>query len=432
MKADIEKKPEQYTIVELQMENLQRIKAVRIRPDGALVAVTGKNGAGKSSIFDAIEAAIEGARVIKSEPIRRGADEGVVRLDLGEISVERTFAKRDDGSLKTEVRVMRADGSPISRPQEVLNSFFGKLSFDPLAFDRLDAKGKFEALRPLVAGVDFEAIARADKKDRDQRLIVGRDYERVKAHAGSIAVGDDVPEAPIDTEALRATIASARNYNADIDARRVRREGAEQAIEERLDKAEKLRAEAAELEAAAEALQKKLGEAPALPAKQDIDELERELERAMLKNSLVDKRAEKTKAELEAKALGKSYDDLTKQIESRIAAKQTAIAKAKLPAGVSFTEDDTILLGGVPFEQASTAERIRAAVELAMAMNPKLKVICIREGSLLDKASLAMIAKIAEERGYQVWLEVVRDDDMVGFVIEDGELAAVNGRRVHA
>jgi len=434
MKDDVKKTdPDHYTIVELQAQNLQRIKAVRIKPDGTLVQITGRNDQGKSSIFDAIEMALEGGRAISAEPIRRGTDEGSVRLDLGELVVERTFSRREDGSAKSEVKITKADGSRLGRPQEVLDTFFGKLTFDPLAFDRLDNKGKLEQLKALVPGVDFEAIARADKADRLSRTDVGREYDRWKAHAASIVVADNVSDKPIDTEALRTTIEAARKYNAEIDTWSSRRQGAEEAIENKLDRAEKLRAEASELEEEAAALQAKLDKAEPLPAKQDVAELERELEAAAMSNAQVEKRVAKTTASTKAKEYGVEYDRLTKQIESRLAAKAQAIARAKLPvAGVGFAEDDTITLDGFPFEQASTANRIKAAVELAMALNPKLRVICIREGSLLDKGMLTLIGKLAAERGYSVWLECVRDDRAVGFVIDDGELVAVNGKPVHA
>ena len=47
-------------IVKLRAENIKRIVAVEIEPDGALVQITGRNGAGKSSVLDAIWWALAG------------------------------------------------------------------------------------------------------------------------------------------------------------------------------------------------------------------------------------------------------------------------------------------------------------------------------------------------------------------------------------
>ena len=61
-----------------------------------------------------------------------------------------------------------------------------------------------------------------------------------------------------------------------------------------------------------------------------------------------------------------------------------------------------------------------------MAANPKLKVIRIANGSLLDKKNLAIIRELAIEKDYQVWIEMVDDTGDVGIYVEDGEIAAVN------
>ncbi len=56
-------------IISLQAENIKRLTAVEIKPDGALVQITGRNGAGKSSVLDAIWWALSSARHIQSGPV---------------------------------------------------------------------------------------------------------------------------------------------------------------------------------------------------------------------------------------------------------------------------------------------------------------------------------------------------------------------------
>lgn len=82
-------------IISLQAENVKRLTAVTITPDGNLVQITGKNGQGKTSVLDAIWWALEGAANIQAEPIRKGAEEARIRLDLGEYVVTRTFTRKD-------------------------------------------------------------------------------------------------------------------------------------------------------------------------------------------------------------------------------------------------------------------------------------------------------------------------------------------------
>ncbi len=82
------------------------------------------------------------------------------------------------------------------------------------------------------------------------------------------------------------------------------------------------------------------------------------------------------------------------------------------------------MLNGVPLTQASDAEQLRASLAIAMALNPKLRVIRVRDGSLLDSNAMKIIAEMAETKDFQVWIERVDDSGKVGFVLEDGHVVA--------
>ena len=55
-------------------------------------------------------------------------------------------------------------------------------------------------------------------------------------------------------------------------------------------------------------------------------------------------------------------------------------------------------------------------------MNPKLKILLIRDGSLLDEDNLKMVAEMAEEEGGQLWLERVGEGKECQVIIEDGRI----------
>lgn len=60
-----------------------------------------------------------------------------------------------------------------------------------------------------------------------------------------------------------------------------------------------------------------------------------------------------------------------------------------------------------------------------MAMIPELRVLLIRDGSLMDDDSMAVVAAMAEQRGFQVFIEKVCDDaDACTVLIEDGMVIA--------
>ena len=87
-------------IVRLEAENVKRLVAVEIAPDGSLVVIGGKNGAGKSSTLDSIAMALGGKDLVPEKPLRDGAEKGHVEVDLGDLIVRRTFTAAGGGSLE--------------------------------------------------------------------------------------------------------------------------------------------------------------------------------------------------------------------------------------------------------------------------------------------------------------------------------------------
>src|SRR3990172_1148857 len=112
----IQDKGEEMKILKLTAENIKRLIAVEITPDGNLVQITGKNGNGKTSVLDAIWWALAGKKPIQSKPIRNGAHSAMITLVLGdpssedqkkrrELTITRTFTLEDDGDYTTSLRV---------------------------------------------------------------------------------------------------------------------------------------------------------------------------------------------------------------------------------------------------------------------------------------------------------------------------------------
>lgn len=427
-------------IVALTAENVKKLRAVEIKPSGTLVAITGKNGQGKTSVLDAIWWALAGTTHIQAAPIRKGESKARIRLDLGEIVVERRFT--DKGSTLT---VESAEGARYPSPQKMLDALLGALTFDPLAFVGQEPKKQFETLRGIVKlEVDFDELDGLNRSDFDKRTDVNRQAKALRAQAEGIAVAANLPAEPIDTQALMDEMAGAAKVNAEIETRKGRRDSAASEIAEKRrvaaekrERARRLREEAdvcdqsaAVYEGDADTLQKKLDDAEPLPEPVNVDAVRAKLADAQAKNAEIAKRERRAELAKQAEALEAQSKDLTDKMAAREQAKAEAIAKAKMPVdGLGFGEG-IVTFGGVPFEQASTAEQIRVSLAIAMAANPKLKVIRIKEGSMLDADNLALVAKMAEENGYQVWMERVDSSGKVGIFIEDGAVTAIDGTPV--
>lgn len=400
-------------IVSLTAENVKRLKAVEITPDGNVVTITGRNAQGKTSVLDAIWLALGGGPAQKgtSKPIRDGEDHASVTLDLGDVVVARTW-KGD----KTALTVTAADGAKYSSPQGVLDALVGRLSFDPLEFTRLSARDQKAALLDLVdLGVDLDALDADRKRFFDERTEVGRQGKAI----GDVVVDESLPTEPVSATAIIAKIRVAEDHNREVaDRKRAHAEadalGSDLAqqiadLTKRLGRADESRI------AAAEWLERN--------AEQVTSSLEADLAAVEQTNDAIRANSEARVQSERKAALRAAYDALTAKVASIDQAKADALAGATFPIeGLAFDESG-VTYQGVPFSQASSAEQIRVSLAMAMSLNPKLRVIRILDGSLLDADNLALIAEAAVAADYQVWIERVSDPSETAIVIEDGEVA---------
>lgn len=393
-------------IVKLTSENIKRLKAVEITPDGTLQVISGKNGQGKSSVLDSIWPALGGGAAKKGtvRPIRDGADNARVELDLGDLIVTRTWSSNDRSTLK----VTSKDGAQYKSPQAMLDSLIGRLSFDPLAFTQLSGKEQREQLISLVdLSVDVDELDRERARLFDERTQVGREGKAL----GDVSVDPTLPEVETSAVELIREIDDAQQLVRVNHAWRAKRAD----LADEVAKLTRLLAEAQSALAEAESVE--------LEPEPDINAMRARLASLEEENARI--RANNAARETEAKkmALRERYKALTDAISIVDEKKAEALAKAVFPVdGLGF-DADGVTYQGVPFSQASAAEQIRVSLAMAMAMNPKLRVIRIMDGSLLDSDNMQLIAQMAADNDFQVWVERVADGDGAGVVIEDGEVA---------
>ncbi|MFW0772491.1 AAA family ATPase [Paenarthrobacter nitroguajacolicus] len=401
-------------IISLQTTNYKRLKAVRIQPDqnGNLVVIGGNNGQGKSSILDSITAALGGVNAKTTpKPIRDGEERAEIILETEDLIVVRRFAA--GGSTLT---VKSPDGAVYPKGQAKLDDLLGKLSLDPLAFTQLSDKEQLATLLDLVE-LPFspEKLAAERKKLFDARADVGRQGKAI----GDVTVDDSLP-----TEETSASeiIAKIRQLEANARARAEWASGirlAEDKVSAIREQIKELTAELAHWEST---LKTRLDGQEDLPPAHDTAPLEAQLASVEDNNAAI--RANNAALSKVAKQaeLRAEYNSLSDKIQALDQKKADGLAKAKFPIDDLGFDESGVTYQGVPFKQASSAEQLRVSLAMAIALNPKLRVIRIADGSLLDKDNLALVESIAREHDFQVWIEVVGDGDGRGIIIEDGEV----------
>jgi DNA repair exonuclease SbcCD ATPase subunit len=410
-------------IIELRVKNFCKLSAVSIRPDGTVNVISGANDQGKSSLLLAIWTLfkIKGA---PAEMIREGEEQCRLEADTGEYKIVRTFTRKNGTEVTHDLKVKRADGSSVTKPQSVLNLLApSDLAFDPLEFTRWPEKQQYETLQKFVKGFDF-----ADNKTRRDMAFAKRtDVNRLAKEWRASAARVTLPEGPeppaLDVSAKIAEVSAAERGNTAIEAERRRRSADRAKATEMTDRAESLRAEADALDAkAAEALAT-LAALPPLGTPQDISALLAEIAAAEKTTATRALFAERRKAEEKAEEQERQSASLTAAINALDEAKKEAIAAAKMPVdGLGFDDEkECVTLNGVPFAQAGMAVKIRTAAAINMALNPELKIMTIDQGEALDSASLAALDAMCGDT-WQLFITKVDESGQGDFVIVDGHL----------
>lgn len=414
-------------IIQLTSENVKRIAVVQIKPDGNVIVVGGKNGQGKSSVLDSIQWALGGEPDAKM-PVRRGEEKAKIVADLGDLVVTRTITPSGGGTLV----VRNADGVRQDSPQTILDKLVGKLTFDPLAFSRQKPKEQAETLRGLV-GLDFTQQDKEREKVFATRTGVNREAAALKARMDAMPKHEGVPAEEQSAGEIMAQQARAVATNANNQAQRNAADAAKRELESFVDAIAELRRQAEELakritagekiieqrKASAEAL----SEAVSKLEDVDVSGYHEKLTKLEADNQKFRANKARNAVVEQYKAKVKEAEDLTANLEKLDAEKRAKINSTKYPIeGLAFDTAGGVVLDGIPFEQSSSAEQLRVSVAIGLALNPKLRILLIRDGSLLDQDSLKLVAEMAAKAEAQVWLERVGQDASTSVVIEDGRI----------
>jgi len=415
-------------IIKLTSENVKRLQAVEISPDGNVIVIGGRNGQGKSSVLDSIQYALGGDPSDKM-PVRRGEEKAKVVVDLGDIIVRRTFTAAGG----TALVVTNSDGVKQATPQAILDKLVGKLTFDPLAFARENPKQQADTLRQLV-GVDVSAMDAERQKTFDDRTAVNREMRSLETRMAAMKKHDGVPETETSTASILEEQQKAAAVNADNQKlRRVFADAQAQAkiagtnlantraeierlkaLEKKQIATDKTTTDAVRV---AEEAAANLSDVPLCPFQQKAADAESV-------NVKVRENAARAVIVKQYKAKVEESNKLTSKIEDIDGKKRKAIMEAKFPIdGLSFDTAGGVSLNGIPFEQTSSADQLKVSVAIGIALNPKLRVLLIRDGSLLDDESLKVLIEMAAKADAQVWLERVGTDAATSVVIEDGQIA---------
>jgi len=404
-------------ILKLTAENFMRLKAVSISPSGDIVYITGANGEGKSSILNAICAALNWRDVSGQipEPIHQGEKKATVSLDLGDMIVTRTWTP--SGS---QLKVESKDGAVYKSPQAMLDKFFSQVGFDPLEFIRMQPRDQRQALMDLL-GIDFSEYDFQKSELLREKNQISSKQKLIEMQISELStVPEGTPDEEISATGLIQQIKTASSQESEKESILNAILLNNKVIEEKRERISSLQRQLEELYISQEEMEKSLAEIhpePIAPLQEKLSSIESINQNVRIKKQRND-------LSIRLKDIEADLDCIIEQIQDIDQDKKDTLESAKFPVkGLSFDETG-VLFNGFSLKQASSAEQIRVSVAIGISMNPSLKVLLIRDGSLLDSKSREIIADMASKHGMQVWIEAVDETGSMGFVISDGQVSS--------
>lgn len=391
-------------INELQIENVKRIKAVKLEPTAnGLTIVGGKNNQGKTSVLDSIAWALGGDRFKPSQANREGSvTQPYLKITLSNgVVVERT-------GKNSSLKVIDPHGNKAG--QQLLNEFIESFALNLPKFLQSNANEKANILLQIIGvGDKLIELETAENNKYNQRHTIGQIAEQKKKYADEMVHYDGVPSEPVSASDLIQQQQEILYQNAENQKKR-----------ERL---KELREKKYVLETELNRVNNDLKIAE-MSAEELVDrsteELEENIEKIDALNIKIRSNLDKERAEEVAHDFQNQYNALTAEIEDIRAEKKKLLDNADLPLPELSVVNGEITYKGMKWDNMSGSDQLKVATAIIRKLNPECGFVLVDKLEQMDIDTLNEFGQWLESEGLQVIATRVSTGDECSVIIEDG------------
>jgi len=196
-------------VISLKVEKIQKIIFAEITPDRNTVIISGKNGAGKSSLCNALKLALgdKVASKLITRPITEGEDHASVTVDLGKFKINRAWNNKGKSTTKIE----SSDGATYKTPAEMLKNI--------VEFNLMSEKEQVKVLLELIdLPINLDDLAEQREEAYGVRTLINRSVTWLQGQAeGHPHPGNNVPDAETSTSAIMTKIENVCVFNSSVN-----------------------------------------------------------------------------------------------------------------------------------------------------------------------------------------------------------------------
>ena len=411
VEAKQEQDKESVKITSLELENVKRVKAVKLEPtENGLTVIGGKNNQGKTSILDAITWALGGDKYKPSQAKREGSmvDPHIhIELNNG-IVVERSGK---NSTLKV------TDSTGKKAGMKLLSSFISTFALDMPKFIEASPKEKASTLLQII-GVGDE-LAKLDNQESiayNRRTEIGRIADQKKKYADEMPQWDGVPDEIVSASDLI-------QQQQDILARNAQRQQWIRDHGHLLEEANRIEDKIEDLKKQLHDINEKIRESDHSPAElalESTDELEHNIANVDAINAKIRDNLNKQKAEEEAKEYRDQYDKLTSDIETIRSDRMKLLNNAEMPLPGLSVEQGELTYKGQRWDNMSSSEQMIVATAIVRELNPKCGFVLLDKLEQMDVDTMNEFGAWLQKEGLQAIATRVSTGDECSIYIEDG------------
>lgn len=405
-------------INKLEIENVKRVKAVKISPtQNGLTVIGGKNGQGKTSVLDAIAWALGGDKFKPSQAAREGS---VTPPSLKIVMQNGLIVERTGKNSTLKV----TDPKGEKGGQRLLDEFVEKLALDLPKFLESSDKEKASVLLHVI-GVDSK-LAELEKSENElyqERLAIGRIADQKEKFAKEQPYYTEAPDdlvSPADLikeqQEILARNGQREQWKRQYDQLLAERMHIDELIEETTRKLHELTEKAALLD-------KQVKDAAKSPNELKMEstaELEESIANIDEINCKVRANLDKEKAEADAANYRKQYQELDIRLNEVRQQKIDLLRSADLPLpGLTVVEGE-LVYRGQRWDNMSSSEQLRVATAIIRKINPECGFVLLDKLEQMDLETLNEFGAWLETEGLQAIATRVSTGEECSIIIEDG------------
>lgn len=416
---------ESIKINKLEIENVKRIKAVKIEPtkDG-LTIIGGKNNQGKTSVIDSIAWALGGDRYKPSQAAREGS---VIPPNLHIVMSNGLVVERKGKNSSLKV----TDPNGNKGGQQLLNEFVEQLALDLPKFMESSGKEKAHTLLQIIGvGDQLAALEKEEKELYNRRLAIGQIADQKKKFADEQTYYPEAPKELVSPSELIRQQQEILARNGENQRKRDRLNEITMNKHKVFDDIGRLDEQIATLQKQKEELTEEYDQAvrdeeTAMKTVRELqDESTAELEESIANieeiNRKVRANMDKDKAEDDAREYKDQYNALTVEITD-VRQKQIDLLKsAELPLTELSVKDGELIYKGQQWDNMSGSDRLKVSTAIVRKLNPKCGFVLLDKLEQMDEDTLNEFGHWLEQEGLQAIATRVSTGDECSIIIEDG------------